>query len=86
MVTIFKGVRDGRIVQCEFPNYEDDMVLYLCQPVAWMDKAAMLEWVDLVLQPYIELAPAGVMPFLFRLLQMPYDGRGCDQNPKFGWS
>ena len=47
-VIIFKGVRDGRIVQREFPNYENDMV-YLCQCAAWMDEAAMLEWVDLVL-------------------------------------
>ena len=83
-VIICKGVRDGRIVQQrEFPNYENDMV-YLYHCAAWMDEAAMLEWVDLVLQSYIELAPAGVMPILFRLLPMPYDGRGCDQNQKFG--
>ena len=25
-VIIFKGAQDGRIVQCEFPNYENDMV------------------------------------------------------------
>ena len=63
-VIIFKGVRDGRIVQCEFPNYDNDMV-YLCQRAAWMDEGAMLEWVDLVLTPHIESAPAGVMPILF---------------------
>ena len=51
-VNILKGVRDGRIVQREFPNYENNMVC-LCQRAAWMDEAAMLEWVDLVLQPYI---------------------------------
>ena len=44
-VIIFKVVRDGRIVQREFLNYENDMV-YLCQGAAWMDEAAMLEWVD----------------------------------------
>ena len=69
-VIIFKWVRDGRIVQRKFPNYEDDMV-YLYQLAAWMDEAAILERVDLVLQPYIESAPVGVMPILFRLLQMP---------------
>ena len=59
-------------------------MVYLCQRAAWMDEAAMLEWVDLVLQPYIESAPAGVMPSFFRLLPMSYDGRGGDQNSKFG--
>ena len=51
-VIIFNGVRGSQVFQREFPNYENDMV-YLCQRAAWMDEAAMLEWVDLVLQPYI---------------------------------
>ena len=63
-VLIFKGARNGRIVQREFPNYENDMI-YLCQPNAWMDEEAMIIWVDQVLCPYIETAPAGVLPILF---------------------
>jgi hypothetical protein len=63
-VLIFKGARNGRIVQREFPLYETDMI-YLCQQNAWMDEEAMIVWVDHVLRPYIETAPAGVLPILF---------------------
>jgi hypothetical protein len=61
---IFKGARNGRIVQREFPNYDDDMV-YLCQANAWMDEEAMMVWVDQVLRPHVESAPPGVLPILF---------------------
>lgn len=62
---IFKGARNGQIVQREFPAFEDNMI-YLCQPNAcWMDEEAMLIWVDTVLCPYVETAPAGVVPILF---------------------
>ena len=63
-VLIFKGARNGRNVQCEFPNYGNDMI-YLCQQNAWMDEEAMIVWVDQVLRPYIETAPAGILPILF---------------------
>ena len=63
-VLIFKGARNGRIVQREFPNYGNDMI-YLCQQNAWMDEEAMIVWVDQVLRPYIETAPAGILPILF---------------------
>jgi transposase len=61
---IFKGARNGRIVQREFPNYDDDMI-YLCQSSAWMDEDAMLVWVDQVLRPHIESAPPGILPIIF---------------------
>ncbi|KAI2490353.1 DNA binding protein [Fragilaria crotonensis] len=61
---IFKGARNGRIVQREFPNYENDMI-YLCQQNAWMDEEAMIVWVEQVLRPHIETAPAGILPILF---------------------
>ncbi len=51
-------------MQREFPNYKNDMI-YLCQPKSWMDKEAMIIWVDQVLCPYIETVPAGVLPILF---------------------
>lgn len=61
---IFKGARNGRIVQREFPSYSPDMI-YLCQQNAWMDEEAMLVWVEQVLRPHIETAPLGVLPILF---------------------
>jgi hypothetical protein len=61
---IFKGARNGRIVQREFPTYENDMI-YLCQANAWMDKEAMLVWIEQVLCPHIETAPPGILPILF---------------------
>ena len=61
---IFKGARNGRIVQREFPNYDNDMI-YLCQANAWMDEDAMIVWIDQVLRPHIETAPPGVLPIIF---------------------
>ena len=61
---IFKGARNGRIVQREFPTFGNDMI-FLCQQNAWMDEEAMLVWVDEVLEPYIRDAPAGILPILF---------------------
>jgi hypothetical protein len=63
-VLFFKGARNGRTVQREFPNYENDMI-YLCQPNAWMDEEAMIIWVDQVLCPYIETAPLVFFLFCF---------------------
>jgi hypothetical protein len=42
------------------------MTLFTCvrQPNAWMDQEVMIIWVDQVLCPYIETAPAGVLPNL----------------------
>jgi hypothetical protein len=60
----FKGARNGRIVQREFPTYINDMI-YSCQPNAWMDEEVMLLWVDTVLSPHIATAPDGVIPILF---------------------
>jgi hypothetical protein len=40
-------------------------MVYLCQRAAWMDKEAMIVWVDRVLQPHIETPPPGVMLILF---------------------
>jgi hypothetical protein len=40
-------------------------MIYLCQQNAWMDEEAMIVWVDQVLRPYIETAPAGILHILF---------------------
>jgi hypothetical protein len=61
---VFKGARNGRIVQREFPTFPNDM-LYSCQPNAWMDEEVMLLWVEQVLGPYVATAPDGVVPILF---------------------
>ena len=61
---VFKGARNGRIVQREFPTFPDDM-LYSCQPNAWMDEEVMLLCVDQILAPFVAPAPNGVIPILF---------------------
>jgi hypothetical protein len=61
---VFKGARNGRIVQREFPAFPNDM-LYSCQPNAWMDEEVMLMWVEQILGPYVSTAPDGVVPILF---------------------
>jgi DDE superfamily endonuclease len=63
-ILIFKCGQNGRIVQRELPAFKDDMI-YLCQPNAWMDKEAMLIWVDRVLCPCVETVPVGIIPILF---------------------
>ena len=48
---IFKGQRNGRIVQREFMTYPA-AGKYACQPKAWMDEALMNEWIDVILTPW----------------------------------
>ena len=63
---IFKGTPDGRIVNREFPNnpYRDQVAL-CCQHAAWQDENNMLEWVEVILVPYLqekaEGAPAVIL-------------------------
>ena len=59
---VFKGKPSGRI-QLGFPNYPQGC-FYACQDRAWMDEAVMLSWVDKVLKPYIQSAPAGIHPII----------------------
>jgi transposase-like protein len=60
---IFKGATNGRIVKTEFKTYPSGIV-YACQPAAWMDETAMINWVTRILKPYVESAPDGVVPLL----------------------
>ncbi len=60
---IFKGVRDRRIVQREFPNFPP-VCVYACQKNAWMDEIAMLQWVDEILKPYLSTCPEGIVPLM----------------------
>ena len=60
---IFKGTANGRIVKNELSTYPDSGY-YLCQPKAWMDKHAMTKWIDLMLIPWKNAKPPGVVPML----------------------
>ena len=48
---IFKGQRNGRIAQHEFVTYLA-AGKYACQPKAWLDKALMNKWIDIILMPW----------------------------------
>jgi hypothetical protein len=60
---IFKGAPNGQITKTEFAMYPVDGH-YLCQPKAWMDKATMMTWIDLVLVPWKNVKAPGVVPTL----------------------
>jgi hypothetical protein len=60
---IFKGAPNGRIAKTEFTTYPADGH-YLCQPKAWMDEAAMMRWIDLVLVPWKNAKAPGIVPTL----------------------
>jgi hypothetical protein len=81
---IFKGAQNGRIGQHEFPNYENDMICYLCQQNAWMDEEAMIVWVEQVLCPHIETAPAGILPyFVSGFIPLSHDGVSSRYDSRF---
>ena len=60
---VFKGKPNGRI-QRAFGTYPVGC-FYAVQERAWMDERVMLMWVELVLIPYVETAPPGIIPLLF---------------------
>ena len=60
-MVVFKGQPEGLIVKRELPTFPKDM-LYTCQPNAWMDERVMIEWVEMVLKPYIATAPKEITP------------------------
>jgi hypothetical protein len=63
---IFKGKPGARIEKKELVNYPPEWeMFYSCQDAAWMDERVMLLWVELVLKPYVETAPVGIIPLLF---------------------
>jgi hypothetical protein len=47
---IIKGHQNGCIAQGKFVTYPAAGE-YACQPKAWMDKALMNEWIDIILMP-----------------------------------
>ena len=40
-------------------------MIYACQENAWMDERVMLMWFEMVLKPYVNMAPDNMVPLLF---------------------
>jgi hypothetical protein len=59
---IFKG-QPGKAVAKETCHFTKDCK-YVCQKNAWTDEAVMLEWVEVVLKPYVKTCPRGIIPYL----------------------
>lgn len=61
---IFKGKKGGRIEKDQLKKLPAGPH-YMVQEKAWMDHEVMHVWVDVVLKPYIQQAPKGIIPVLF---------------------
>ena len=62
---VFKGEPKGRIATTELPTYTTTTRHhYRCQKNAWMDEVVMMDWVDVILAPYVATAPEHVIPVL----------------------
>jgi hypothetical protein len=59
---VFKGKAGGSIERelKDFPT----SCKFIVQENAWTDERVMLHWVDTILRPYVETAPAGIVPYL----------------------
>ncbi len=62
-MVVFKGTSTGRVASRELPFIPSESTL-ICQENAWMDKEVMLEWIDMVLVPYLQERGDGVGPVL----------------------
>ena len=63
-MVVYKGTWQGRIATREIRDHPQGMK-YVMQPKAWFDEATMLDWVNVVLRPYVVTAPVGIIPILF---------------------
>ena len=63
-MVVFKGSPKGRIATKEIPTLPVRL-LYKVNKKAWFNKQGMLDWVKLVLAPYIATAPEDIVPILF---------------------
>lgn len=67
LMIVYKGKPTGRIAR-DFTDATKGYpagCFYVCQDSAWMDESVMLQWVNVVLKPYVETAPPDVVPLLF---------------------
>ena len=60
---IFKGTQNSQIAKNEFPNFPPGCKYY-CQKIAWIDERVMIEWVENIFKPFVEMAPENVVPLL----------------------
>ena len=60
---MFPPTKRGGRIEREFRNYPEG-ARYDVQDRAWMDEHTMKKWVDDVLIPYCETAPAGIHPLI----------------------
>jgi hypothetical protein len=51
------------IVKKELPTYPADCH-WACQPKACFDEETMLEWIEVILKPYVALAPPHIVPIV----------------------
>ncbi len=63
-VVMYKGMKNGLIQKREL-TLHDPMCIYETQDNAWINKRAMLRWVDeVILMPYVSLVPLGIIPLI----------------------
>ena len=63
-MVVFKGSPTGTIARREIPTLPAGL-LYQVNAKAWFNEQVMLDWVKLVLAPYVATAPKGIVPILF---------------------
>ena len=62
-ILILNGKQNNRIAEKELPTFPTECE-YFCQENTWLDKSAMLEWVEKVFKPFIATAPENVVTLL----------------------
>jgi hypothetical protein len=63
-MVVFKGLPTGTIARREIPTLPTGL-FYQVNAKAWFNKQVMIDWVKLVLAPYVATAPKGIVPILF---------------------
>ena len=58
------GKRTGKIATKELPTLPAGLI-YRVQEKAWFTEDIMLEWIEVVLKPYVADVPPGIVPILF---------------------
>ena len=58
------GTRTGKIATKELPTLPAGLI-YRVQEKAWFTEDIMLEWIEVVLKPYVADVPPGIVPILF---------------------
>jgi hypothetical protein len=64
LMVVFKGSPTGTIAKREIQTLPAGL-FYMVNKKAWFNKQVMLDWVKLVLAPYVATVPKGIVPILF---------------------